>query len=92
MFNVSMFKQCEFDVSRPQALPPPIIVPKSRSSVYKIGFVSDCSTDDGRVDLVVQWQGYLEKQITWELTHNITSFSGNNSVTESAAAVSQEGL
>jgi hypothetical protein len=92
-FNVSEFKRCTIDESRPQDPPPPIRVSKSGEVEQGVEAIREWRTsEDGKAQFRVQWEGESEEESTWEPLTNLTRFGARDTVQEYAATLNDEKL
>jgi hypothetical protein len=91
-YNVSEFKRCTIDESRPQATPPPIRVTKSGDAEYGVEAIREWKVEEGKAQFRVQWEGQSEEECTWEPLTNLTRFGGKETVREYAAIMNDESL
>ncbi|KAF8248690.1 hypothetical protein K440DRAFT_678886 [Wilcoxina mikolae CBS 423.85] len=93
-YNVSEFKRCMIDESRPPATPPPIRVTERGDVVQGMQAIRKWKIDDnGKVLLRVEWEGQPEdEEWTWELLTNLTRFGGKETVREYAITINDESL
>jgi hypothetical protein len=91
-YNVSEFKRCTIDESRPQEAPPPIRVTKSGDAEYGLEAIREWRVEKGKAEFRVQWEGQSEEECTWEPLTNLTRFGGKERVREYAAIMNDESL
>jgi hypothetical protein len=91
-YNVSEFKRCTIDESRPQEAPPPIRVTKSGDAEYGLEAIREWRVEKGKAEFRVQWEGQSEEECTWEPLTNLTRFGGKETVREYAATMNDESL
>jgi hypothetical protein len=93
-YNVSEFKRCTIDESRPQETPPPIRVTKSGDVEQGLEAIREWKVDsNGKAQFRIQWEGQPEEEEwTWEPLTNLTRFGGKDTVREYAATTNDESL
>jgi hypothetical protein len=93
-YNVSEFKCCTIDESRPQATPPPIRVTKSGDVVQGLEAIHEWKVDsNGKAQFRVQWEGQPEEEEwTWEPLRNLTRFGGKETIREYVATINDDSL
>ena len=85
-FNVSLFKKCSIDESRPQPPPPPVRVIKSGDAEYEIDKILKWRVSDTpgqhNVDFLTKWKGYSVDESTWEPLYHLSRYGGKKALQE----------
>jgi hypothetical protein len=89
-FNVSEFKRCTIDESRPQESPPPIKVTMSSDAEYDLQAIREWRVKKGMTEFQVKWEGQSEEECRWEPLTNLTSFRGKEKVREYVVTMNDE--